>query len=198
MISNSFDICGITQNDQMVYHSALRHILTTEDLRVSVLDELDGTEDLNEMFVEDDDDEYVIESDDDDDDDDDESDVESMNSDATELLSDEPDISESNVEATEDEMDSETSYYCLNENFENGPTTSKSSNNALKRHYEQEDDGEEDEEAPAKLGDISNRMNLRSRSKRFKINENENATASKNSLKRRHDEDENRPKKAKK
>lgn len=107
----------------MVYHSALRHILTTEDLRVSVLDELDGTEDLNEMFVEDDDDDdYVIESDDDDDD---ESDVESMDSDATELLSDEPDVSESNVEATEDEMDSETSYYCLNENFEKAPTTSK-------------------------------------------------------------------------
>jgi len=121
-----------------------------------------------------------------------------MDSDATELLSDEPDVSESNVEATEDEMDSETSYYCLNENFENGPITSKSSNNALKRHHEQEDDGEEDEEAPAKLGEISNRMNLRSRSKRFKINnENENASASKNSLKRRHDEDENRPKKAK-
>ncbi len=132
-------------------HSALRHILTTEeDLRVSVLDELDGTEDSDEIFVEDDDDDYVIESDDD------ESDVESIDSDATELLSDEPYVSESNVEATEDEMDSKTSYYCLNQNFKNGPTTSKSSNNALKRHYEQEDDGEEDEEAPAKLGDISN------------------------------------------
>jgi hypothetical protein len=46
-----------------------------------------------------------------------------MDSDATELLSDEPDVSESNVEATEDEMDSETSYYCLNKNFENGSTT---------------------------------------------------------------------------
>jgi hypothetical protein len=67
-------------------------------------------------------------------------------------------------------------------------------------NHEQEDDGEEDgEEVTAKLGDISNRMNLRSRSKRFRINkENENATASKNSLKRRHDEDENCPKKAKK
>ena len=31
-----------------------------------------------------------------------------------------------NEEATEDEMDSETSYYCLNGNFENVPTTSKS------------------------------------------------------------------------
>ena len=92
-------------------------------------------------------------------DDDDESDVESMDSDATELLLDELDVSESNVEAIEDEMDLETSYYCLDENFENAPTTSKSSNNALKRHHEQEDDGEEDgEEAPAILGDISNRL----------------------------------------
>jgi hypothetical protein len=52
---------------------------------------------LNEILLEDDD--YVIELDDDD-----ESDVESMDSDATELLLDKPGLSESYVEATEDEF----------------------------------------------------------------------------------------------
>ena len=171
MISNSFDICGITQNDQMVYHSALRHILTTDDLRVDVLDELDGTEDLNEMFIENEDDAFEVESMSSDDTDG--SEVESMDSDATDLLSDELDGVESNVEATDNEMDSDDSV---------APTTNKASVNKLKRSHEP------DEEVPAPLNEISNRlgMTLRKRVKLSKV-----PSTSKNSMKRRHEGDEN-------
>jgi len=44
-------VCGINQNNEIHYHTALRHILTKEDLPVTKLNELDGTEDLSEMFV---------------------------------------------------------------------------------------------------------------------------------------------------
>lgn len=53
----------------MNYHSALRHLLTTNEIPITMLDELDGSEDLGEMFVDDPDDES--------DDENEESDVES-------------------------------------------------------------------------------------------------------------------------
>jgi hypothetical protein len=58
LLIKSFDVCGITQNNEIHYHTALRHILTKEDLPVTKLNELDGTEDLSEIFV-DEDDEYA-------------------------------------------------------------------------------------------------------------------------------------------
>ena len=41
----------------MNYHSALRHLLTTNEIPITMLDELDRSEDLGEMFVDDPDDE---------------------------------------------------------------------------------------------------------------------------------------------
>jgi len=51
LVSNSFDVTGIMQNDVDRYHSALRHILTTDELPITFLEDLDGSEDLGNMFV---------------------------------------------------------------------------------------------------------------------------------------------------
>lgn len=47
----SFECTGLTQNNEQNYHSALRHIITTNDLPKTVLEDLDGTEDLGNMFM---------------------------------------------------------------------------------------------------------------------------------------------------
>ena len=66
LVSNSFDVCGITQNNNENYHSALSNVMSSNVLPVTILDELDGTEDLGEMFVDEeeeemeDDSEYYI------------------------------------------------------------------------------------------------------------------------------------------
>jgi len=51
LVSNSFDVCGITQNNNENYHSALSYVMSSNVLPVTILDELDGTEDMGEMFV---------------------------------------------------------------------------------------------------------------------------------------------------
>jgi len=51
LVSNSCDVCGITQNNNENYHSALSYVMSSNVLPVTILDELDGTEDLGEMFV---------------------------------------------------------------------------------------------------------------------------------------------------
>ena len=63
---NSFDITGITQSNQERFHSALKHVLTSTDTSVAILDDLDGTEDLAETFIDDDDVEYLDEDEDED------------------------------------------------------------------------------------------------------------------------------------
>ena len=51
IVSNSFDVCGITQNNNENYHSALSYVMSSNVLPVTILNELYGTEDLGEMFV---------------------------------------------------------------------------------------------------------------------------------------------------
>jgi len=51
LVSNSFDVCGITQNNNENYHSALSYVMSSNVLPVTILGELDGTEDLGEIFV---------------------------------------------------------------------------------------------------------------------------------------------------
>ncbi len=53
LVAKSFDVCGITQNNQINYHSALRHLLTTNEIPITMLDKLDGSEDLDEIFFDD-------------------------------------------------------------------------------------------------------------------------------------------------
>ncbi len=68
ILAKIFDVCDINQNNKIHYHTVLLHILTKADLPVTKLNELDGTEDLSEMFVdlddehEDDDNESEVES----------------------------------------------------------------------------------------------------------------------------------------
>ncbi len=49
----SFDVTRIMQNNVGLYHSALRHILTTDKLPITVLEELDGSENLGNMMIND-------------------------------------------------------------------------------------------------------------------------------------------------
>ena len=51
LVAKSFDVTGITQSDESLFHEALRHILETNELPATVLDDLDGTENLDEMLV---------------------------------------------------------------------------------------------------------------------------------------------------
>lgn len=56
-------LTSITQSNPIFFHSALRHVLVdTNDTSVAILEDLDGTEDLSEMFVDDDEVEYLDES----------------------------------------------------------------------------------------------------------------------------------------
>ena len=54
LISKSFDVTGIMQNNVDLYHSALRHILTTDELPITFLEDLDGSEDLGNMMIDND------------------------------------------------------------------------------------------------------------------------------------------------
>lgn len=51
LVANSLDATGITQSDESLFHEALRHILETNELLAIVLEYLDITENLDEMFV---------------------------------------------------------------------------------------------------------------------------------------------------
>ena len=53
LIVKSFEITGITQLSPEFFHSTLKQIITWNDTSTTILDDLDGTEDLNEMFVDD-------------------------------------------------------------------------------------------------------------------------------------------------
>jgi len=75
LVSKSFDVTGIMQNNVDLYHSALRHILTTDELPITFLEDLDGSEDLENMMIDndpdlgvDDDDGVTYDYDDNDDD----------------------------------------------------------------------------------------------------------------------------------
>ena len=59
LIMNSFDITGITQSNPEKFHSALKHALTSNDTSSAIIDDLDGTEDLSETFLDDEEVEYV-------------------------------------------------------------------------------------------------------------------------------------------
>ena len=59
LILNSFDITGITQSNPERFHSALKHVLTSNDTSSAIIDDLDGTEDLSETFLDDEEVEYV-------------------------------------------------------------------------------------------------------------------------------------------
>jgi hypothetical protein len=63
LIKNSFDITGITQSDPERFHSALKHVLSSNDTSVTILEDLDGTEDLAETFLDDEEVEYFEEED---------------------------------------------------------------------------------------------------------------------------------------
>ena len=54
IIAKSFDLTGITQNDEALYHEALRQILEACELPATLLQHLDGTENFDEMFIDDD------------------------------------------------------------------------------------------------------------------------------------------------
>lgn len=80
LIIHSFNITGITQSDPERFHGALKHVLSTNETTATILEDLDGTEDLAEMFVDDDENEDDLTIDDDDETDDYDDDVLSDNS----------------------------------------------------------------------------------------------------------------------
>lgn len=59
LIVNSFNITGITQSEPDRFHSALKHVLNTNETKITILDDLDGTEDLAETFIDDEEVEFV-------------------------------------------------------------------------------------------------------------------------------------------
>ena len=79
LIIDSFNITGITSSDANSYHSALRHLLENNEIPITVLEDINGTEDLDDMFIYDDndDDEIIndVEVEDDDDDEDEGKDI---------------------------------------------------------------------------------------------------------------------------
>jgi hypothetical protein len=81
LIKKSFTCTGITQSDPELFHAALKHVLTSNDTSIAILDDLDGTEDLADMFLDDEEIEYVDSDDDNEENDDDElSDTSSISS----------------------------------------------------------------------------------------------------------------------
>jgi hypothetical protein len=58
LVANSFVVTGITQNDESKYHSPLRHILTSNEVPLNVLDDLTAADELEEVFVDSEDDSY--------------------------------------------------------------------------------------------------------------------------------------------
>ena len=51
LVANSFVVTGITQNGESKYHSPLRHILTSYEVPLNVLDDLTEADELEEVFV---------------------------------------------------------------------------------------------------------------------------------------------------
>ena len=126
LVIDSFKQTGIIQNDETQYHSALRHIMQSNELPTNIVEEFDGTEDLNEMFVDDDDEEPYESSSDYDDSSDDENNASytptlilSQSDDAEEKM----DSENSDEDETKENMDSDDStdstdsgpYYMLSE-----------------------------------------------------------------------------------